>query len=154
MLGTPPAFVLSQDQTLQFNSDLFSSFVTSLKVTAHFLRKNHSLAPFFVTLIQSDSGSRARLLRPSLPCLRTPAFTFVLPHGRFALDRFAILFSKSRSSDRSLRSSCLGELRCPVLCTSQRAKPLYTTRLPALSSASGSLNCGGPGSRCLGRRLL
>ena len=78
-------------------------------------------------------------MRPSLPCSQTQAFTFILLHERFALDRFAILFSKSRSSDRSLRSSCLGEPAPSVPCTSQRAKPLYTTRLPALSSASGTL---------------
>ena len=69
MLGTPPAFVLSQDQTLMFNPsqspDLISLFGRPL-----------SLSEIWLFFVRSRSGSRLRGLRELCSCLSVFTISF------------------------------------------------------------------------------
>ena len=103
VLGTPPAFVLSQDQTLPFNP--FIAFLGSLPFRFLPLGPRFSLFGIFaVYLVRGARGTCPRGAR-AIPFLNDFAFDFSVSFSRFAPALSCVLpvrlsaFSSGRSSE-------------------------------------------------------
>ena len=91
MLSTPPAFVLSQDQTLMFNPSLTSRSLSHARQSAPPLPVRECLTQFFLTVLRSSKAPSSAPAASGSPPIRA---LFSVSFSRFARRRGALGFHR------------------------------------------------------------